>query len=117
MRLLGELYRPTVGLLGCAQPRALAYLAPGAGQMLTGEQSPREAALTAEMLGVEVAVACHYSETADPHVQEFLRLVPELDTTGNRRALALEPGEVLVVEGGTYAVENAGGQTIRTVAR
>ncbi|HET7767585.1 MAG TPA: MBL fold metallo-hydrolase, partial [Chloroflexota bacterium] len=33
MRLIGELYRPTVGLIGCAQPRTLAHLAPGAGRM------------------------------------------------------------------------------------
>ena len=107
MRLIGELYRPTVGLLGCAQPRALAHLAPGAGRMVTGEQSPREAALTAEMLGVQLAVACHYSETSDPDVQEFLRLVPELDTTGKRVALAMEAGQTLVIDGETHRLEGA----------
>ncbi len=95
MRLIGELYRPTVGLLGCCQPRALAHLAPGAGRLVTGEMSPREAALAADMLGLQLAVACHYSETDDPDVLEFLRLVPELDTTGTRATLAMEPGEVL----------------------
>lgn len=108
MRLLGDLYRPTVGLIGCAQPRALAHLAPGAGRMVTGELSPREAALAAEMLGVQLAVACHYSETGDPDVAEFLRLVPELDSTGRRVALAMEPGDLLVVEGDTHQVRRPG---------
>jgi L-ascorbate metabolism protein UlaG (beta-lactamase superfamily) len=98
MRLIGELYRPTVGLLGCAQPRALAHLAPGAGRMISGEMAPREAALVAEMLGLQLAVACHYSESDDPDVLEFLRLVPEVDTTGRRQALALEPGETLMLD-------------------
>ncbi|HET7769426.1 MAG TPA: hypothetical protein VFN74_11680, partial [Chloroflexota bacterium] len=81
------------------------HLAPGAGRMVTGEQSPREAALTAEMLGVRVAVACHYSETSDPDVQEFLRLVPELDTTGKRVALAMEAGQTLIVDGEQHWLE------------
>jgi len=105
MRLIGELYKPTIGLIGCAQPRALAHFAPGAGRMVTGEQSPREAALTAEMLGVKLAVACHYSETCDPDVQEFLRLVPEVDTTGKRVAMAMESGQVLVIDGETHRLE------------
>jgi L-ascorbate metabolism protein UlaG (beta-lactamase superfamily) len=98
MRLLGELYRPTVGLLGCCQPRDLLHLAPGAGRLLSGEMDPREAALAAEMLGLRLAVACHYSSTADPDVQAFLRLVPQHDPTGRRRALALEPGETIELE-------------------
>lgn len=110
MRLIGQLYRPTVGLLGCCQPRALSHLAPGAGRMLTGEMSPHEAALVAEMLGVEVAIACHYSETDDPDVQAFLRLVPEHDTTGRRSSLAMEPGDTLLLD------VSAGGVTVQPQA-
>jgi L-ascorbate metabolism protein UlaG (beta-lactamase superfamily) len=99
MRLLGQLYQPTIGLIGCTVPAALAHLAPGAGRMVTGEMTPDEAALAAEMLGVRLAIACHYSESSAPDVGEFLRLVPEMDTTGQRQALAMEPGEVLVIEG------------------
>jgi len=107
MRLIGDLYRPTVGLMGCCQPRALQHLAPGAGHMITGEMAPKEAALASEMLGLKLAVACHYSETDDPDVQEFLRLVPEHDSTGMRKALALEPGEVLVLDGDSHHVEGS----------
>ena len=98
MRLIGQLYRPTVGLLGCCQPRELTHLAPGAGRLVSGEMDPREAALAAEMLGLRLAIACHYSSTDDPDVQAFLRLVPEADTTGRRRVLAMEPGETIELE-------------------
>jgi L-ascorbate metabolism protein UlaG (beta-lactamase superfamily) len=108
MRLIGQLYQPTVGLIGCCQPRALAHLAPGAGRMVTGELAPREAAMAAEMLGVRLAIACHYSETDDPDVLEFLRLVAEHDTTGARVALAMDPGDVLEIDGETHRLLKRG---------
>jgi len=105
MRLIGELYRPTVGLLGCTQPKPLLAQVPGAGRVLTGEMSPAEAALAAEFLGVQLAVATHYVDPNDEDVLEFLRLVPERDTTGTRTAIALDPGQVLVVDGPNHRVE------------
>ena len=44
MRLIGELYRPTVGLLGCTLPRELSHLIPGPATFLTGEMDADEAA-------------------------------------------------------------------------
>lgn len=102
LRLIGELYGPTVGLLGCSQPQVLLERVPGPGRVLTGEMSPREAALAAEMLGIRFAVACHYldltDETERRDVDEFLAAVKELDTTGEREAVAPEVGETLVVD-------------------
>ncbi|HET8629296.1 MAG TPA: MBL fold metallo-hydrolase [Thermomicrobiales bacterium] len=104
LRLIGELYRPTVGLLGCSQPRALADATPGPGRLVTGELSPREAALAAEMLGVRLAVACHYLDADDPEVAEFMALVPAYDTSGARAVVAPAPGETLVVDGATHRI-------------
>lgn len=104
MRLIGELYRPTVGLLGCTLPKELSHLIPGPGTFLTGEMDADEAARTAEMLGLEVAVACHYL-TLDDEVTRFLELVPKYDTTGSRRAVAPLVGETLVVEPGNHWIE------------
>ena len=98
LRLIGELYRPTVGLLGCSQPQALLARVPGPGRFLTGEMSPDEAALAAEMLGVQVAVACHYFEADHPDVSAFLDFVAKRDTTGRRQAVAPEVGETLVFD-------------------
>jgi len=90
MGLIAELYAPTVGLIGCAQPRELLARVPGAGEVLTGELSPAEAAHVARMLRVELAVAAHYIERDDPDVQAFLAATPG--------AVAPEVGETLVLE-------------------
>ena len=74
MRVVGELYRPTVALLGCAQTDGLPD-DPGAGTVITGEMTPDEAALAADWLGVRYAIATHYMHPG-PEAQEFLRRVP-----------------------------------------
>ena len=104
MRLIGELYRPTVGLLGCTLPKELVHLIPGPGTFVTGEMDADEAARTAEMLGVELAVACHYL-APDDEVDRFLKLVPEYDTSGSRRVVAPLVGETLVVDPGSHRIE------------
>jgi L-ascorbate metabolism protein UlaG (beta-lactamase superfamily) len=104
MRLLGELYRPTVGLLGCTVPRELLDRVPGPGRFLTGEMDADEAARTAEMLRLEIAVACHYL-VKDDEVARFLELVPEYDSTGTRQAVAPEVGDTLVVDGDRCTIE------------
>ncbi len=106
MRLIGELYRPTVGLLGCTLPRELSHLIPGPARFLTGEMDADEAARVAEMLGLDLAVACHYL-AKDPEVDRFLELVAAYDSTGRRRAIAPEVGETVVVDGDSYALERA----------
>lgn len=100
LRLIGELYEPTVGLIGCSQPQELLATVPGPGRLVTGEMSPREAALAAEMLGLRVAVASHYFDAAHEDVREFLSLVPTYDPGGGRVAVAPRVGETLVVNAG-----------------
>ena len=104
MRLIGELYRPTVGLLGCTIPRELAHLVTGPGRFLTGEMDADEAARVAEMLQLDLAVACHYL-APDDEVQRFVDLVPHHDTTGRRRVVAPLVGDTLVVDGGRHWIE------------
>jgi L-ascorbate metabolism protein UlaG (beta-lactamase superfamily) len=104
MRLIGELYRPTVGLLGCTLPKELSHRIEGPGTFLTGEMDADEAARAAEMLQLELAVACHYLEP-DDEVRRFVELVPVHDTTGGRRVVAPLVGDTLVVEAGSHAIE------------
>lgn len=106
MKLIGELYRPTVGLLGCTQPRELLAAVPGPGEYLTGELTPDEAARVAEMLNLDVAIACHYL-THNEEVDDFLRLVAEHDTTRTRLAIAPRIGDTVVVEGANAYIEGA----------
>jgi L-ascorbate metabolism protein UlaG (beta-lactamase superfamily) len=104
MSLIGELYRPTVGLLGCTVPRELLERVEGAGQIMTGEMDPDEAARAAEMLRLELAVACHYL-ARDENVDRFVELVAKYDSTGKRQVVAPEVGEVLVVGDGSHRIE------------
>jgi L-ascorbate metabolism protein UlaG (beta-lactamase superfamily) len=103
MELIGRLHRPTVGLLGVTQPWSLVQ--PGGGEVATGEMSPEEAALAAEMLGVKYAVATHYESPDHEDVQAFLAEVPRTDSNGGRIPLALRSGQTLVIDGDSYQVE------------
>ena len=114
MRLIGELYRPTVGLLGCTAARGSSRTAiPGPGTFLTGEMDADEAARAAEMLGLELAVACHYL-APDDEVERFLELVPELRHDGQAAAWSRRrSGETLVIDGDRHWIE--GGTAMRLV--
>jgi L-ascorbate metabolism protein UlaG (beta-lactamase superfamily) len=103
MSLIGTLYRPTVGILGCTVPAEIGHLVPGAGRIVSGEMDAHECARVAEMLGLRLAVACHYIEP-DDEVERFLRLVPELDTSGTRRAVAPRIGETIALVPAELAV-------------
>jgi L-ascorbate metabolism protein UlaG (beta-lactamase superfamily) len=63
-----------------------------------------EAARVAEMLGLKIAVACHYLER-DAEVERFLELVPKYDTTGSRQAVAPDVGDTLVIDGDRCEIE------------
>lgn len=95
MRTIGELYRPTVGILGIAQTDGLPD--PGAGQILTGEMNPDEAARAAEWLGLRHAVATHYMNPG-PETHEFRRRVPVHDTSGRRIVHTPAVGDVITIE-------------------
>ncbi|SDW48096.1 MBL fold metallo-hydrolase [Paenibacillus sp. CF384] len=103
MKLISQLYDPTIGLMGCANSQDLLARANFAGRLLTGEMSPREAALASEFLGLKIAVASHYLDLSNPtergEVEQFLAAVPEFDTTGKRQAFYMEVGETIAVEG------------------
>ena len=95
LALIGELYRPTVGILGCAQTDGLPD--PGAGQVLTGEMNPDEAARAAGMLGVRHLVASHYIRPG-PEVEELRRLASRYDDTGRRIVHAPAAGATVAIE-------------------
>ncbi len=106
LKLIGDLYAPTVSILGCANPDELLATAVGPGRLLTGEMSPDEAALAAEWLGAPLTIASHYYQAGQPDVAAFLDAVPRHDSTGTRQAIAPNLGETLVLS------TNDGGATI-----
>ncbi|HEX4093844.1 MAG TPA: MBL fold metallo-hydrolase [Trebonia sp.] len=105
MELIGRIHRPTVGLLGVTQPWSL--VAPGGGEVVSGEMNPVEAAIAAEMLGVRYAVATHYEDPEHDDVKAFLAEVPAHDSSGRRVALALRSGQTLAIDGESYTVTAA----------
>jgi len=105
MKTIGEIHSPNLAILGCAQPAALLHLVPGPGTILSGEMNSYEAALAAEWLGVDCALASHYLDPGNPQVVEFVDHVLALDTTGDRVPLAPRVGETVVVDAEDYRVE------------
>lgn len=91
MKLQGELYRPHIGLLNVATESNFDFVP----HYLTGEMSPYEAALAANWLGLDVAVACHYTTLENPDVKAFLDAMKAMAATGPSptKAIALDVGE------------------------
>ncbi|MBW3623895.1 MAG: metal-dependent hydrolase [Armatimonadetes bacterium] len=100
MRLIKELYRPTIGCVGVTQPVELLSRVSGPGQILTGEMSPKEAAIAAQWLGLETVLPCHYIEPDCDDVREFERCLEETRSWGENvpDSVVLKPGEVYALE-------------------
>lgn len=102
LRLIAELYRPTVGCVGITQPVEILSRVSGPGRILTGEMSPREGALAAQWLGLETVLPCHYLDPDCDDVRQFNRHLAGAAAEGRPvpRSVVLRPGEVLTVENG-----------------
>jgi L-ascorbate metabolism protein UlaG (beta-lactamase superfamily) len=110
LRLIGELYRPNVALIGPTHPKELVVLE-GPGRILTGELSPDEAALAVRLLGTPVAVASHYLDAHDPEIEAF---AASLDGRGDDGAptiivLAPRPGDTVITDGQRAWIDQSGG--------
>ena len=97
MKLWGELYRPTVGLMHVTLPEGEGISLPHMDCYKSGELTPEEALLASRWLGLEHIVASHY---VDPncldvkHFQEIAKSSMERD--GYRfRITVLEIGEII----------------------
>jgi L-ascorbate metabolism protein UlaG (beta-lactamase superfamily) len=98
LRLIAELYRPTVGCLGIANPIEILSRISGPGRLLSAEMSPREGALAAQWLGLEAILPCHYIHADCDEVREFVQCLDQARARGERvpQAVVLEPGEIFL---------------------
>ncbi|RUV26472.1 MBL fold metallo-hydrolase [Mesorhizobium sp. M5C.F.Ca.IN.020.32.2.1] len=98
MKLHGQLYRPTVGSVGIANPIGMG--GPGAGQKLTSDMSPLEGVLAAQWLGLKTVLPCHYTNPDDPLVDEFIRHLSAAQSRGEAvpDALVLRPAEWIEID-------------------
>jgi L-ascorbate metabolism protein UlaG (beta-lactamase superfamily) len=103
LKLIGELYRPTVGAIGIANPVEILSRVSGPGRLLTAEMSPVEGALAARWLGLQHALPCHYIQPRCGEVEEFVAQLAAARSRGEAapEAVVLAPGEVFSVEGGS----------------
>ena len=100
LKLQAELYRPTIGCVGIANPNEILYRFPMPGRMVTAEMSPREGALAAQWLGLETVLPCHYISSKCPEVEEFHQHLAQAKAGGAKvpQSVVLEPGESFTVK-------------------
>lgn len=94
LKLIGELYKPHIGILNVTQPEIDAS-AEGLPKYETGEMTPYEAALAAQWLNLEYAIACHYTRKESSDVKQFVNLLENMRTDSKPyvKPIALDPGE------------------------
>lgn len=99
MKLQAELYQPTIGCIGIANPEEILHRFPMPGRMLTAEMSPREGALAAQWLGLETVLPCHYINPDCAEVLEFHRFLEEAGKRGQKvpKSVVLKPGDSIEV--------------------
>jgi len=102
LKLIGELYRPNIGLL-CACEIEKGYLEHlGLKDHYGNEMNGDEGALAAIWLGLEVAVICHYLKAGNQDDLRKFFAILENRCSGEppqTRPVALQPGEVFEYEG------------------
>ena len=97
LKLQAELYQPTIGCIGIANPQEILHRYPMPGQMLTAEMSPLEGALAAQWLQLKTVLPCHYINPDCAEVREFERLLTLAEEAGAKvpRSIVLKPGETI----------------------
>ena len=102
MKLQGELYKPTIGAIGIANPIEILHRVPMPGEMLTGELSPYEGALASHWLGLETVLPCHYIKPEHQDVRDFHHhLGVETKKQGKGpNSLLLAPGDWIEIPAG-----------------
>jgi L-ascorbate metabolism protein UlaG (beta-lactamase superfamily) len=103
LKLIGELYRPNIGLL-CACEIENFYLEKlGLYDHCGNEMSGEEGALAARWLGLEYAIICHYLQPEGREdVRRFFSILEDNNLGEGQlvKPVALKPGEVFVYQGG-----------------
>jgi L-ascorbate metabolism protein UlaG (beta-lactamase superfamily) len=109
LKLQAELYRPTIGAIGIANPQEILHRLPMPGRMLTAEMSPYEGALAAHWLGLETVLPCHYIDPDHQDVQEFEAALAQLNRKAGSgpRSVLLKPGDWIEIPAGGGSVRLA----------
>jgi len=91
LKLIGQLYRPTVGLMCAAMQDPDYYVQHGMPDFYGNEMSGEEGALASMWLNLEYAICCHYLDRDNSiDVQKFFAVLKSVE---GPTPLALKPGE------------------------
>jgi L-ascorbate metabolism protein UlaG (beta-lactamase superfamily) len=108
LKLIAELYQPTIGCVGIANPQEILHRITGPGRLLTAEMSPREGALAAQWLGLETVLPCHYINPDDDDVRAFNEYLNVAKVQGEAvpHSVVQTPGDVLHLDENGKVVES-----------
>lgn len=100
MKLFGELYKPTVGLMHVSLPAEEGLALPHHYIYQTGELTPYEAALACQWLNLEHVVASHYVDPETEDVKQFVEIMRSIDRHDGTapKVTVMKPGETIVLE-------------------
>jgi hypothetical protein len=102
LKLIGELYKPTIGLF-CACELEEEYLKSfGLQDHIGNEMNGNEGALAALWLGVEYAIICHYlSPEGHEDVRKFFGILENRNSEASPpvKPMAMKPGEIFQYQG------------------
>ena len=100
LKLQAELYRPTIGCVGIANPLEILDRFPMPGRMVSAEMSPLEGALAAQWLGLQTVLPCHYINPNCPEIDEFHEHLAQAKASGVKvpGSIVLKPGESLAIK-------------------
>lgn len=94
MKLLGELYQPTIGLINVGVPGNHVGAKHGVPEYLSGEMDGKEAAMAVDWLKLDTVIPCHHDDITLPEVVDFTNRV---QNAGKTKVELLNPGEHLHV--------------------
>jgi L-ascorbate metabolism protein UlaG (beta-lactamase superfamily) len=96
MKLIGQLYQPTIGLINVGVPREHRGAEHGVPEYLTGEMTASEAALACRWLGLKEAIPCHHDDIELPEIVDFKARLESArqGNDGGCKPILLKPGQV-----------------------
>jgi L-ascorbate metabolism protein UlaG (beta-lactamase superfamily) len=99
MKLWGELYKPTVGLMHVTLPEGEGVSLPHMHCYKTGEITPQEAYLASQWLGLRHVIVSHYVDPDCKDVRDFLEIARAADRGDGLapKVTVMRPGEILTL--------------------
>jgi L-ascorbate metabolism protein UlaG (beta-lactamase superfamily) len=99
MKLWGELYKPTIGLMHVTLPEGEGVSLPHMECYKTGELTPYEAWLASQWLGLSHIIVSHYIDPECEDVRQFLKIVESahLEEGIQPRVSVIKPGETITL--------------------